>query len=75
MAPAATVPRCFPAVTMDGYLTRETIREVRRVIEDEEYRVEMVNRNYDLCKVFFSYSVLRRKLRAVVTNFTGADEL
>ncbi len=68
-------PRGFQVVPMDGYLTRETVEAVRRVINDEQYREEMVNRNYELSRNFFSYTVLRRKLRALVTNFTGADEL
>ena len=46
-----------------------------RVIEDADYREEMVDTNYELSKAFFSYSVLRRKLRAIVSHFTGSDEL
>ena len=68
-------PRGFQVVTMDGYLTRDTVRQVERVVDDPEYRAQMVDRNYELSKAFFSYSVLRRKLRALVTNFTGMDEL
>ena len=68
-------PRGFQVVSMDGYLTRETVQHVQRVIENDDYRNEMVNQNYELSKAFFSYSVLRRKLRAIVTNFTGLDEL
>ena len=60
---------------MNGYLTRETLAHVRRVIDDSEYRNEMVETNYELSKAFFSYSVLRRKLRALVTNVTGMDDL
>ncbi len=68
-------PKGFEVIKMDGYLTRDVVDRVRRVLSDEAYREEMVNKNYDLCKAFFSYSVLRRKLRAMVTNFTGMDEL
>jgi hypothetical protein len=35
----------------------------------------MVDKNYELGKRFFSYSVLRRKLRVLITNVTGMDEL
>ncbi len=68
-------PRGFQVVTMDGYLTRDTVRHVQRVIDDHAYRTAMVTQNYELSKAFFSYTVLRRKLRAVLTNFTGVDEL
>jgi GH24 family phage-related lysozyme (muramidase) len=60
---------------MDGYLTRDVIAQVNKVINDQVYRQSMVDNNYELGKSFFSYSVLRRKLRALITNFTGADDL
>lgn len=68
-------PRGFDVITMNGYMTRDTVAKVQRVIDDQSYREEMVNKNYDLSKRFFSYSVLRRKLRALVTNVTGMDDL
>jgi glycosyltransferase involved in cell wall biosynthesis len=68
-------PKGFRAITMDGYLTRDVIAQVNKVINDQVYRQSMVDNNYELGKSFFSYSVLRRKLRALITNFTGADDL
>ena len=65
----------FRVVTMDGYLTQEVVEQVRHVLNDENYRNEMVEHNYEQGRAFFSYSVLRRKLRALVTNFTGMEEL
>ena len=68
-------PRGSRVITMNGYVTRDVISQVRRYIEDADYRREMVDHNYELGKAFFSYTVLRRKLRALITNFTGADDL
>jgi glycosyltransferase involved in cell wall biosynthesis len=68
-------PRGFQVITMNGYLTRDVINHVEKVIGDDEYRQAMVDHNYELGKAFFSYAVLRRKLRALITNFTGADDL
>lgn len=68
-------PKGFQVITMNGYLTKEVVSNVKRVIEDHDYREQMVNSNYDLAKMFFSYSVLRRKLRALITNHTGMDDL
>ncbi|MFG0335653.1 MAG: glycosyltransferase family 1 protein, partial [Maioricimonas sp. JB049] len=56
-------------------LTRNLHEHVRHVIDDAEYRSEMVDHNYELATRFFSYSVLRRKLRAIIYNLTGQDEL
>ena len=68
-------PRGFKVVSMDGILTRTISEEVKRMLNDQEYREEVVNHNYELAKHFFSYSVLRRKLRAIICNFMGADDL
>ncbi len=68
-------PRGFRCVSMNGFLTRETVDSVRRVLDDKAHREEMVNHNYEQGKSFFSYSVLRRRLRSLVTNVTGLDEL
>src|SRR5690606_3954972 len=53
-------PRGFRVLTMDGFMTKKLADSVRRVIQDEEYRVDMVEHNYQLATRFFSYSVLRR---------------
>ncbi len=68
-------PKGFQVITMDGFLTRRVIEQVQRVIQDSDYRSEMVEHNFELGKRFFSYSVLRRKLRSLITAFTGLDDL
>ncbi len=68
-------PKGFEVITMNGFLTRRVLDQVRRVISDDDYRREMVQRNYELGKKFFSYSVLRRQLRTLITSFTGHDDL
>lgn len=68
-------PKGFQVIAMDGFLTRRVIEQVQRVINDAEYRNEMVEQNYELGKRFFSYAVLRRKLRSLITTFTGLDDL
>jgi glycosyltransferase involved in cell wall biosynthesis len=68
-------PKGFQVCAMNGFLTKDVVNQVRRVVEDEEYRRHMVEANYELGKRFFSYSVLRRRLRVLITNVTGMDEL
>jgi glycosyltransferase involved in cell wall biosynthesis len=68
-------PKGFKVITMDGFLTRQVLDQVRRVVSDAEYRQEMVDHNYELGKAFYSYAVLRRKLRSLITVFTGLDDL
>lgn len=68
-------PKGAKVIAMDGYLTKDVVNKVQRIIDDREYREQMVDFNYEIGKAFFSYGVLRRKLRALVTNFTGQDNL
>lgn len=68
-------PKGFKVIGMNGFLTRNVLEQVRRVIADDEYRQEMVDQNFELGMKFFSYSVLRRKLRSLITAFTGLDDL
>lgn len=68
-------PKGFEVITMNGYLTRDVVERVKKVISDPVYREEMVDNNYELGKAFFSYAVLRRHLRALITHYTGADNL
>ena len=68
-------PKGFRVITLNGFMTRDVVAQVRRVTEDPVYRQEMVDHNYELGKRFFSYSVLRRRLRALITNYTGMDDL
>ena len=64
-------PKGFRLPIMDGYLTRSTIEEVRRLINDKEYRHEVASHNYQVASRFFSYRVLRRALRTLIAEVTG----
>ncbi len=68
-------PKRFRVATMNGFVTKDVVSQVTRVLEDRAYREEMVEHNYRVGRAFFSYAVLKRKLRALLTNFTGLDDL
>ncbi len=68
-------PKGFRLPVMDGFLTRRVVEEVRRLLEDENYRREVMTHNYEMAKRFYSYSVLRRSMRTLITNITGLDDL
>ncbi len=65
-------PKGFQTIPVDVFPTWDVLDKVRRVINDPAYRRKMVDHNYELAKTFFSYSVLRRKLRALLANVTGS---
>ncbi|MBN2330174.1 MAG: glycosyltransferase family 4 protein [Candidatus Omnitrophica bacterium] len=64
-------PKGFRAPIMEGYVTHKAVQEVRRILEDSEYRQEMVDYNYNLAAKFYSFSVLRRKLYSLIANIIG----
>jgi len=68
-------PKGFKVPVMQGFVSRRLVEEVRRLLEDDAFRQRMVSHNYELAKRFFSFSVLRRSLRTLVTNITGLPEL
>ncbi len=66
-------PKGFRIPLMDGFLTRQLIDEVRHLLEEPEYRAHTVEHNYAVARRFFSYPLLRRRLRTLITNITGLD--
>lgn len=66
-------PKGFRVPLMDGFLTRQEIDEVRHLLRDESYRKSVVEHNYAIAKRFYSYDLLRRSLRTLITNVTGLN--
>lgn len=64
-------PKGFRIASMDGIVTNKVVEEVRRLIEDAAYREEITDHNYRVARKFYSYSVLRRSLRTLITSLTG----
>lgn len=64
-------PRGFRVPIIEGFLTREIVDEVRRIITDSDYRRAMVEHNYKVANRYYSYAVLRRGLHTLITNVRG----
>jgi mannosylglucosylglycerate synthase len=64
-------PKGFDLIVMDGFLTKNTVRNVREVLESPERREKMVRTNYEIAVRHYSYAVLRRWLNMLLTNFFG----
>jgi glycosyltransferase involved in cell wall biosynthesis len=61
-------PKGFAVIEMDGYVSEETVAKTRKVLNDPEYRRKMVAHNYKIATTYYSYTVLRRKLRNLLTD-------
>ncbi len=64
-------PKGFRLIVMEGLVTRRVVEEVRQVLEDRAFWEELVEHNYQTAARYFSYQVLRRKLRAMIANVRG----
>ena len=67
-------PLGFKVIEMEGYVTPEVLEEVNRLIVNRDSFKDNAEINFSLASRFFSYEVLKRKLRNILTNFEGIRE-
>lgn len=53
---------------MEGFVDRSLVKEVHRIMDDKEYREELVAHNYAIAKQYYSYPILRYGLQELLTN-------
>lgn len=64
-------PKGFEVIEMDDFITDETVRRTREIMENPERVKEMTERNYALCLKHYSYRILEIKLRHILSSFWG----
>ncbi len=64
-------PKGFMVVEMDGYVTDKTIERTREILKNPVLARTMVIENYELGKRHFSYGVLRRRLKMLLSETLG----
>ena len=64
-------PKGFDVIAIDGFLTPRAVQEVRQVLQDEDRRRAMVEKNFELARKHFSFRTLRRSLSILLTDFFG----
>jgi glycosyltransferase involved in cell wall biosynthesis len=69
-------PRGFKVIEIDGYVTDKAVEQTKQVLDNPEYRQEMVDHDFELAKKYFSYSVLEQNLRhyMIEHNWLAPDE-
>ena len=65
-------PKGFDTIEMDEFITDDTIRRARSVLEDEDLRNDMIETNYQLGLKYYSYGVLERLLRYILESHWGS---
>lgn len=59
-------PKGFQVIEFDEFITEETVRRTREVVDNPASAQEMVEANYQLALQHFSYRALRQKLGALL---------
>jgi glycosyltransferase involved in cell wall biosynthesis len=60
-------PLGFNTIEIDGFVTDEALAEMRRVLDDPEYREAMVSRNYEIGLAYFSYRRVATAMEALLS--------
>ena len=66
-------PRGFRAIEFDGYISDDTVRQVRQTLEDPARTQEITEHNYRLGQRHYSFTVLERYLQTLITDCFGED--
>jgi glycosyltransferase involved in cell wall biosynthesis len=67
-------PKGFRMPSMDGFVNRQMIKEVHRILEDQSYREQLIEHNYEVAKRYYGYPVLRHGLRSLFENIWRQTE-
>ncbi len=68
---ADIAPLGFDFVEVDGWISDESLSEVRRLLDDAARRQSMVERNYALAREHFSYRTAARLLQDLLDDIGG----
>jgi len=59
-------PKGFSVIEFDGFVSEEAVNQTLKVLNDPRFCEKMVEHNYEIAKLYFSYSVLKRKLTSLI---------
>jgi glycosyltransferase involved in cell wall biosynthesis len=64
-------PKGFRAVEFDGFISDETVAQVRNLLDEPRVIEQMAETNYQLGRRYFSYRVLERRLATLIGDCFG----
>ncbi len=64
-------PKGFDVISIDGFVTDATVKQVAEVLGNAERRRSMVEKNFSLGRKYFSFQLLRRTLADLISSFFG----
>jgi len=64
-------PKGFSVIEFNGFIDEATLENVRHCLNHPEETESWADKNYLLARRYFSYSVLRRRLRLLLSDCLG----
>ncbi|MEW5939584.1 MAG: glycosyltransferase family 4 protein [Chloroflexota bacterium] len=64
-------PKGFRAVWFDGFISANTIKMAREILQNPSRAQEWAEENYQLAKRYFSFAVLERRLQSLLADCLG----
>ena len=66
-------PKGFKVIEFEGFITDDTVRQVHQALEDKALAAEMTEKNYELGRRHYSYTILERRLQTLLAECFGED--
>jgi glycosyltransferase involved in cell wall biosynthesis len=63
-------PKGFKLPTINGFVDRKATSQVRWLLDNPDYRRQIVEHNYEVASKYFSYEVLRYGLQRLIRNIS-----
>jgi glycosyltransferase involved in cell wall biosynthesis len=64
-------PKGFRAAWFDGFISTDTLKIVRQILQNPELTQKWADENYELAKRYFSFTVLERRLQSILADCLG----
>jgi len=64
-------PKGFKVIELNDYVTTETVNLTKDVLKNKQKTEDMTAHNYEIARQYYSYSVLRQKLRVLLADCFG----
>ena len=64
-------PKGFKVIELDDYVNSEAVELTKKILTDPDLAREMVEHNYELGRRYYSCSILRQRLKVLLSNCFG----
>jgi len=65
-------PKGFKTILMDDYVSKKTVEDTEKVLNNPDIKKEWTEINYGLGSRYFCYDIVRQKLNTLIMNSFGA---